>query len=364
MIKVILISDLTGGPGGVYTYLNQIQTNISEHFSTHLLLDASTRQNALQHCRFNSVDFIPLSHKFYDEELILNSVIKVFQKYKPDVVHIVNGSLRSNLIIREFLSRNKIKFIVTEQFVDDSLALDNNLQQRIQRVNLSTTHLIYVSDKNSETARVHFQIESVKHSIIYNGVTPAKKKAFYSKKPFRIFTSGRCVPQKGIDIILRAISLIPTDHRIEFHLMGDGENKQEYLNLAKEILKLNQCFIIHGWEREIDYAAIADKFDLFISASRQEGLSFSLLEAATTGFPMICSNCAGNIELIETCDRGFLFERENYLQLSGLIADFLSNPEELNNKAIMNTFCIDKKFNISKLIKQLEEIYKSALNNV
>lgn len=358
MIKVLVISDLTGGLGGVYTYLQQIQSYTSKDISVHILLDASTQINVSGYYQFKSADFVPLSNKFYDEILIVESVKRAINQYSADIIHVVNGSIKSNLIIREYLSETNIPFIVTEQYVDDSLLLDEISLNRIQKVNLSASHVIYVSNINLEIANNLFRIKTKNHSTIYNGVLPLKeKKKSYSKKPYRIFTSGRCVPQKGIDTIIKAISLVP-NYEIYFHLLGDGENKNEYLNLAKSILKSNHHFFIYGWAKQLDYNSLTNYFDLYISASRQEGLSYSLLEAATAGFPIICSDCSGNVELIELCNRGNLFAKEDYQQLSSTLLSFLSNPYELNKKALFNTPLVDAEFNIEVLITQLENIYR------
>lgn len=357
-MNVLVISDLTGGLGGVYTYLQQIQYFVSKDILIHILLDESTQETISEHYVFNSVDFVPLSNKFHSESFIIKSLIKEIHKFSPDVIHIVNGSIKSNLLIREFLGKSNISFVVTEQYVDESIVLDETLLTRIQKVNSSASHVIYVSNKNSEIANDIFKLNAKKYSTIHNGVLRLKKKKKnYSQKPFRFFTVGRCVPQKGIDTIIRAISLIEKSE-IEFYLIGDGENKNEYLELAQRLLKPNQHFYIEGWAKHLDYYSLIDNFDLYISASRQEGLSYSLLEAATAGFPIICSDCSGNVELIELCNRGNLFEKDNFRQLSNSISNFIFNPDDLTRKAILNTPLVDEKFEIENLIKLLENIYR------
>ncbi len=357
-MNLLIISDLTGGLGGVYTYLQQIQTFVSNDVSIHILLDSTTQKNVSENFVFNYVNFIPLSNKFHNENSIIESIKEEIKKHTPDVIHVVNGSIKSNLIIREFFSNSNISFVITEQYIDESLVIDKKTLRRIQQVNSSASHVIYVSNKNSTITNDHFGVKPKKKSTIHNGILPfPEKKKHYSLKPFRFFTSGRCVPQKGIDTILKAISLIEK-LEIEFHLIGDGEKKNEYLELAESILKPNHKFFVEGWSKHIDYFSLTNRFDLYISASRQEGLSYSLLEAASAGFPIICSDCSGNIELIEAYNRGSIFEKENYLKLSTLISNFILNPDELNQKAILNTPLIDEAFAIGKLIKQLENIYK------
>ena len=43
-MNVLIISDLTGGLGGVYTYFQQIQSFVSNDVSINILLDITTEE--------------------------------------------------------------------------------------------------------------------------------------------------------------------------------------------------------------------------------------------------------------------------------------------------------------------------------
>jgi glycosyltransferase involved in cell wall biosynthesis len=292
----------------------------------------------------------------------LKNLIIAIKKYRPNIVHIVNGSIKSNLIIREFLAEHSIPFIVTEQFIDDSLKLTSDILERVQTANNRACKTIYVSQGNAGIAKEKFNLLNDNSVVIYNAILPfKKKKSFFRSKPLRVFTTGRCVEQKGIDIIIRAISLLK-NHPVEFHFIGDGEKRNEYLTLADMLLKSNQQFIVTDWKNPINYIPFFKHFDLYVSASRQEGFSFGLLEAASSGFPMICSDCSGNDELIRLCKRGELFSADNEIELCSLLSDFWEDPKPLNTKALMNTKTVDQIFDIRQSILQLERIYFELLS--
>lgn len=356
-MKVLLISDMVGGPGGAYKYIQQVDSFTSSNIEMCIALDLVTSEYVNKNYKFQSVNFVPLSYKFHLESSIIESIENLFCKYRPDVIHIVNGSIKSNLIIRKYLISKHVPFVVTEQFIDGSLKFDNKLLKEIQEINSETSHTIYVSQSNKEIAQEIFKINSQRDSVIYNAILPIKhKKTFFSQQPYRFYTLARCVPQKGIDIVIKALSKIHT-RRVIFDLIGDGKYKTEYIKLADSLLKGNHKFRILGWRENINYSFISGDYDLFISASRQEGLSYSLLEAATLGMPIICSNASGNNELIKMCNCGVLFGIDDHNGLADLLLDFIDNPANLNSKAIKGSEKVDSIFDIKKGICELEKVY-------
>ena len=61
----------------------------------------------------------------------------------------------------------------------------------------------------------------------------------------------------------------------------------------------------------IDQKSLPDHYgsaDLYLTASRSDGSSVSLLEAMACGLPVIASNIPGNLEWVELWRNGWLFE--------------------------------------------------------
>lgn len=61
--------------------------------------------------------------------------------------------------------------------------------------------------------------------------------------------------------------------------------------------------------------------------SRSEDFPLSLLEAAACGLPNVCSNCEGIIEAVADGVSGFLFEKENHIELAGKLATLIARPD-------------------------------------
>ena len=117
----------------------------------------------------------------------------------------------------------------------------------------------------------------MKSTIIYNG---AKIKFVHRKRPERLtaLTVGRLIKRKRIDWIIKACS------NVNLIITGDGPEREHLENIAGKNVK----FLGH---KEPDYTAA----DVYISASEHEGMSNSILEAMSSGLPLIVSRCSSEL---------------------------------------------------------------------
>ena len=266
-MKILLISDMVGGPGGAYKYIGQIQDYVSDSIDICIVLDKVTEGYVSKNYGFRNVKFIPLSYKYHDQSMVISSIDVKLDEFNPDLVHVINGSIKSNLIIRKHLVQKRIPFVVTEQYIDSSLLLSEELLRDIQEINSNTDHVIYVSKSNQDIANDVFKVKPQVATLIYNAILPVKdKKKIYRQQPVHFYTAARCVPQKGIDTIIRALAKMPNSG-VSFDVIGDGEYKEEYIKLADSLLGDNNKFRILGWSEGIYYKYISDNYDLFVSAS-------------------------------------------------------------------------------------------------
>lgn len=361
IMKLLIISDMTGGPGGVYTHIQQIESLLPS-IEVHILFDMTTQEYVKKSYRFGNITFCPLSHKFHDEQSIKDSLDGALKSFRPDIIHVMNGSIRSNLLIREYLISKKIPFLVTEHYVDRSLVLNDSLLRAIKKINSHTPCTVFVSNESRDVAICHFGLLSKRNAVIHNGMVPVVRvKSEYRTKPRKIYTVARCVPQKGIDTVIRALAEI-NEYKLEFCVFGDGENRQEYEDLARELLKNNHEFKVLGWKDDMDHAKISGDYDLFVLASRQEGLSYSLIEAVAIGMPVICSRATGNSELLNACGCGHLFQVNDYHDLATEIKKFIADPDELVESARKGVEAAKRLFNARIQMKLLEKLYSEILS--
>lgn len=147
-----------------------------------------------------------------------------------------------------------------------------------------------------------------------------------ASEPLRLLNVGRLVPEKGQDILLRALSLV-RERGISFRLdiIGGGELNNELLGLA-EVLKIDDSVVFHGAQSERFVRELHLQADLFVLPSRTEGLPVACIEALAMGTPTIATRVNGIPELIEHDVSGLLVDPEDVAGLADAICRFAAEP--------------------------------------
>ena len=165
-------------------------------------------------------------------------------------------------------------------------------------------------------ARVHYLPNFVED---FAGSTPADLPAASSTP--RLLAMGRLHPNKGFDVLLRALALLPRGH---VYLAGAGPEEASLRALATE-LGITERVSFLGWRRDI--GALLAAADIFICSSRQEPLGNIVLEAWSATKPVIAAAAQGPSELITNGKDGVLVPREDAAALAAAIAELADNPE-------------------------------------
>lgn len=132
--------------------------------------------------------------------------------------------------------------------------------------------------------------------VISNGVDTAK---FYpAKKPVQqpiILSTSRFGQRKGIEYLIKALPLIP---KAEFWLAGGGILEPKLKQLVKK-LHLSSRVKFLGPVPHAQLPALYRRAKVFVLPSLSESQSNSLLEALTTGLPVVATDVGGNPELVK-----------------------------------------------------------------
>ena len=165
-------------------------------------------------------------------------------------------------------------------------------------------------------ARVHYLPNFVED---FAGSAPANLPAASSTP--RLLAMGRLHPNKGFDVLLRAVALLPRGH---LYLAGAGPEEAALRALAAELGIMDRVSFL-GWRRDI--GALLAAADMFICSSRHEPLGNIVLEAWSAAKPVIAAAAQGPSELISHGKDGVLVPREDAPALAATIASLAESPE-------------------------------------
>jgi len=186
----------------------------------------------------------------------------------------------------------------------------------------------------------------------------------------KLLTVGRLVDKKGIGYSINAIKHIihnRKDINIEYNVIGDGPNKKRYLEIIeKENLK--DKINLLGSKTHDEVKNFMYDSHIYIQPSitalngDKEGTPVSLMEAMSSGMPVISTFHSGIPELVENGVSGYLVEEKNHEMLMDKIL-YLINNKNLWPELIKNARAkIENDYNSSIQDRRLIEIYNNILN--
>jgi len=139
--------------------------------------------------------------------------------------------------------------------------------------------------------------------------------------PPRLLSVGRLVYQKGLDLAARALADLK-DQVWEWVIVGDGSFRPEIEKLCLE-LGIADRVKFAGWRSRPELMEHYNQANLFVFPSRHEGMPNAVLEAMSSGLPVIASSIAGNEELVLTDKTGLLFPTESVADLRSALLELI-----------------------------------------
>lgn len=172
---------------------------------------------------------------------------------------------------------------------------------------------------------------SQKIIIIYNGtdIENFKPDEKVKNKEKLIITLGgtRVTRRKGINYLIEAIyKLSKIYSNIFVTIIGEGSEKKILENLAKK-LKIEDRISFLG---RIDYGKIPRYYQeasIFILPSLNEGMSNAMLEALSSGLPILATDTGGAKELIESGKNGFIIKKKDSSDIANKIEILINNTD-------------------------------------
>ena len=148
------------------------------------------------------------------------------------------------------------------------------------------------------------QISGVDATVIYPGVAQtAQRDERAHAGEIVIGAASRMVRSKGLDILLRAFSMVQRESSsVRLELAGEGPERGALEALVRDLGIGNVAFL--GWCPEM--APVHARWDIFVQPSLQESLGVANLEAMQSGLPVVASRIGGIPEAVIDGETGIL----------------------------------------------------------
>ena len=164
---------------------------------------------------------------------------------------------------------------------------------------------------------------------------------------------GRLSQEKGITTMLKAFE--GTDFNLT--IVGDGNLKNEVIKYAKK----NKNIKYLGYKPKKEITILLKKSKALVFPSEcYEGFPTALVEALSTGTPIITSNIGSQAEIVKDKHLGLHFEVGDFIDLRKKIAKFSEKNDKILYKNARNEYL--EKYTPEKNYEKLINIYKETIN--
>ncbi|MFA9559335.1 glycosyltransferase [Evansella sp. AB-rgal1] len=264
---------------------------------------------------------------------LLFALMKLLKEENPDIVH--THGVKANFFGRIAAKRVGISPVVTTVHsilkYDYEHPIAYRLAYMLERSTRDLTDYFIAISNKIQDQLLEDGINSSKVQIIHHGIDTNKfaprndQKALElaeewgkSSDTFLIGAIGRIQAVKGFDNFVRACSelhkVYPDSFR--FVLIGDGSHRKELEQLV-ERENIQDVFTFAGFRGNIDSCLRA--LDCYVSSSLSEGLGLSVMEALSTGVPVVTTGVGGVKDFAKDEDNSLVVEPKSVSQLTEAI---------------------------------------------
>jgi glycosyltransferase involved in cell wall biosynthesis len=168
--------------------------------------------------------------------------------------------------------------------------------------------------------------------------------------------TGRLVPHKGVDVILQALTLLPSD--VVLVVIGAGPRLPSLIGQARRLgLEGRVRFCPSVSDEDLPrYLALAEIF-VFPSQNRLEGFGLVVAEAMAAGLPVVIADMPGVREVIEPGKEGLLAEPLIAADLAAKVGLLLYDPDMSRRMAAAARRRAEERYGLGTVASQLLKLY-------
>lgn len=289
-----------------------------------------------EHCLHLQRSLSPLN-----DTLTLIDFIKLYWKYKPDIIHL--HSSKAGILGRVAFPTSKTVYTV-HGF--DSIRLAYRKFLPIEKFMQRACKAIVGVSKYDE---INLKAEGITRNVncIYNGIKSLEAKDItidipnkYKKK---VLCIARLAAPKRVDLFIEVAKMLPN---YAFIWIGNQKEVSDYPE---------NVFFMGNIPNAGIYNSIAD---LFMISSDYEGLPMVILEAMSLRKPIVASNVGGIKEIVRNGLNGYVVNNTAE-EFKSKIESILEN-EELQSTLSKNSYQIfTNELTVDKMVESYLKIYNS-----
>jgi glycosyltransferase involved in cell wall biosynthesis len=188
----------------------------------------------------------------------------------------------------------------------------------------------------------------------------AKRRAGFAPGRFLIGSVGRLSPEKGFDVLIRAVDRLLKDGLdVELVVVGEGDHGPALQQLIAELGR-GERVRLAGYRA--DLRELYECMDAFALSSYREGLPNVLLEALAMETPVVATRIAGIPRLVQDGQSGLLVVPGSVEELARALARLVADGGLRERLRRQGRSTVEARYSFEARMRKVREIYDSLLD--
>ncbi len=213
---------------------------------------------------------------------------------------------------------------------------------------------------HSENIFVYPNVPDVKQMLSY----PIKADIFPQQHRFVLFYFGGISERRGIYTCFEAIKILYNDiPSIHLLLIGpvDGHEQSTFNKFMDDPI-LKERITHYQWKDISEFPSYTTASNICLSPifrneQHESGVANKVFQYMLFGKPLIVSDCAPQVEIVETENCGLVFKSNDALDLAAKIEFLYNHPQESIGMGMNGKKAVVEKYNLEKCGEKLKELY-------
>ncbi|MDE1919750.1 MAG: glycosyltransferase family 4 protein [Patescibacteria group bacterium] len=198
------------------------------------------------------------------------------------------------------------------------------------------------------------------------------RRAFWSEKHIDsagtiLITTSRLVRKNAVDVVIRALALLPSD--VQFVILGEGEERSSLAKLVNDLGVSKRAHFL-GSIPNLETVQYLHASDIFVRPSRSEGMGNSFIEAMAAGLPVIATQEGGIADFLFDAKRnpdkettGWAVDVDSPEQIAAAVKEILSNPERAARVKENAKKLVAENYDWNLIARRMKALFDRLLEN-
>jgi sugar transferase (PEP-CTERM/EpsH1 system associated) len=363
------------GTGGMENGMVNLINRLPADQFRHVVISLTDHTEFRQRIQRDDVSFVDLGKRPGHDLAWMGRLYRLLRELRPAIVHTRN----LNALEAQFVAAAaRIPARVHGEHGRDVFDLEGknwkyNLMRRAARTFVH--QYIAVSRDLAGWLRTAIHVSPDRLTQIYNGVDSAKfhprvglrpvlgPAGFLTDATCVIGSVGRMAAVKDYPTLVQAfIQACQSDAAAGLRLLivGDGPARAACQAMLEQVGLASQAWLAGNRD---DADELMRAMDVFVLPSLGEGISNTILEAMSSGLPVVATAVGGNPELVSAGETGALFMPGASDSLARALLDYVADPARIAREGRAARARIERDFSLPRMVESYRAVYRAALDH-